>query len=741
MWNTLFSNAESVQYPERLRETLISLHPFVDIVLPGLSLSSTEPAAQQPDFLASQGEVNFNLSVTPSEPKMASRPSSRHSASPGPMKLSALKRSIDTTPKSKMPKQGRRSATPKLRHDDSQIQFAAIESSPSILAVNDTEFLTDRQKEVRERQKENAAMFPEIHSSPQGTNKITTAPISSPQLPSAKSPEQRATTPEPARDYEDYITSTPTPRRGQPVELPENDQEMADPPSSPPEPRSFPPLSELKSTRSGSNSVLDEWQFSSSPITGSPVPHQSMALPLPMELDEVNERLQLDDMNEDEKVEVDLGQEQISPNPEVEVDLDNVEESIVPDELPVPKISTKAAKSPRKSSQNQPTTPPRVLRSRTAQETPRSDDDVFMDAPTSPLPPTPKNKNKSGHPVAATNSTTKEPKQSFDMSDADERSLVRIVVQLESKKREPVPMSDAPPVSPQKPDGKEPETLDCITVAAGPTRGRGRGRRSKSRQSSANIPSTPQEDAAVISQTDSMAYGRLRKRKRAAEKMQAIAGGKRRKSQGSQESGDDSVDIPDSQDVPANEGMLSVSLKYLYMLTYFDVDVAMPSSEAFSEPEASTQGSSFEEKHLGLPAIPEHKPAESQDNTDDEAVQSQLALEQSGVDSQMTGKQENLGDGESLDAGLSGAAAEDIQEAIDGSPVRSEPAVQDREVEAVEVTSPPARSKFEEIMSMLQGGLSALRGAELSRDEVYRVEDMFMDMKRELFEAERRGRN
>ncbi len=50
------------------------------------------------------------------------------------------------------------------------------------------------------------------------------------------------------------------------------------------------------------------------------------------------------------------------------------------------------------------------------------------------------------------------------------------------------------------------------------------------------------------------------------------------------------------------------------------------------------------------------------------------------------------------------------------------------------------KNKMSEILAMLQGGLEALRTAELSRDEVYRVEDMCMDIKRELYEAERRGR-
>lgn len=65
----------------------------------------------------------------------------------------------DTTPKS----------TPKarLRHDDSQVQFAAIESSPLVAELVDSQLLTDHQKEVRERQGfERGAMFPDLRLSP-----------------------------------------------------------------------------------------------------------------------------------------------------------------------------------------------------------------------------------------------------------------------------------------------------------------------------------------------------------------------------------------------------------------------------------------------------------------------------------------------------------------------------------------------------------------------------------------------
>ena len=73
---------------------------------------------------------------------------------------SSARRGVETTPRAR------------LRHDDSQIQFAAIESSPLQPEPVESQFLTTRQKEIRERQgREAAAMFPEIRSSPRSSSR------------------------------------------------------------------------------------------------------------------------------------------------------------------------------------------------------------------------------------------------------------------------------------------------------------------------------------------------------------------------------------------------------------------------------------------------------------------------------------------------------------------------------------------------------------------------------------------
>ncbi len=61
----------------------------------------------------------------------------------------------------------RKATTARLRHDDSQIVFAMINSSPLDTPAMESQLMTDRQREVRDRQRaEAAAMFPDIRSSP-----------------------------------------------------------------------------------------------------------------------------------------------------------------------------------------------------------------------------------------------------------------------------------------------------------------------------------------------------------------------------------------------------------------------------------------------------------------------------------------------------------------------------------------------------------------------------------------------
>ena len=137
---------------------------------------------------------------------------------------SPARRTIKTTPKAR------------LRHDDSQIQFAAIESSPLQPEPAEPQYLTDRQEEVKERQgREAAAMFPEIRSSPQSASrpadhdlpKLTFKPT---QYPAPNSALDKETSPTYLPDalMNDFLGSSPTPSSKK-----SNDRRSDDPPSSP----------------------------------------------------------------------------------------------------------------------------------------------------------------------------------------------------------------------------------------------------------------------------------------------------------------------------------------------------------------------------------------------------------------------------------------------------------------------------------------------------------------------------
>ena len=111
--------------------------------------------------------------------------------------------------------------TPKsrLRHDNSQIQFAIVESSP--ITERDSQFLTEHQKEVRDRQKSSTAlMFADIRSSPttrakDGKSNLPELILSSDLAVMSSFIEDGPHTPEhaaPTRGPMDrYLTSSPTP--------------------------------------------------------------------------------------------------------------------------------------------------------------------------------------------------------------------------------------------------------------------------------------------------------------------------------------------------------------------------------------------------------------------------------------------------------------------------------------------------------------------------------------------------
>lgn len=511
MWNHVYDHAEYIQYPEALKEVLVALGSSVDVVRPGLEVLN-DGSNTHLNFVESQEEAN-NLIITPAriEPTPRSRPST--SRRPATSNLSKATHIAQSSPLARIKSKGR-TPKPKLRHEDSQVQFAAIDSSP-VPVEYESQLLTERQKETRERQRDTAALFPEMRSSPSTATRKSRAGASQHELPtgSVALAPGRASTPEHDGTFEDYLTSTPTPRRGQPMMLPEQDQEMsADPPSSPPEPRGYRLMAELKTQANNTNS-LDEWRFSSSPLSGSPnLAHAANSTSQPMELDEVNEELQLDDeRNVADRIleQKDVTSSQLRVDPEV-IEETTFFRQAVETELPAD-VPTE------QSTLKSPITPSgRVLRSKTVQVTPRSDNDEFVDAPSSPFPPTPSQRVRpdSSHMALRRSPRSKGTSQSFSVSDSFENGMrnigtgrFEIEIRSSPKKKDVPSYDDILPESPEhsagevekagqaekaeeaaktaeEPAGEGANDLGCITVEGLAPRQLRRGRSKRSRRDS-----------------------------------------------------------------------------------------------------------------------------------------------------------------------------------------------------------------------------------------------------------------
>ena len=171
-WTETFGEAESLVYPATLAGVMRARRLDAEIELPTFPESSAEAEiASLPDFFESQAsppvEAHFGQNeeetgdgardtdvVDYGDPQEALGPPS---LSGRPSVSSAVKEVAHKT--SLIPK-------PRPRHDDSQVEFAPIDSSP-IQPMQESQLLTERQKEVRRRQVDNAQLFLGLSSSPQ----------------------------------------------------------------------------------------------------------------------------------------------------------------------------------------------------------------------------------------------------------------------------------------------------------------------------------------------------------------------------------------------------------------------------------------------------------------------------------------------------------------------------------------------------------------------------------------------
>ncbi|KAI0599829.1 Rap1-interacting factor 1 N terminal-domain-containing protein [Biscogniauxia sp. FL1348] len=697
LWNRAFEQADTIEYPETLKEVLISLQPYVDIVLPGLEVSNYEPSGQQPSFVESQDDLSA-LNISPiagqrSTPQPG-RPSSRRSATPGSVQLSlSAKRRSETTPTPARPRSTRRSGSSRLRHDDSQIQFAAIASS-SPINISLPEDLTDRQKEVRERQRENAMMFPTIRSSIEKTNSMPKS--AQPSQWSEEAQQGRAVTPEAHRSFQDYVSSTPTPRRGQ-APIIDDDHEMTDDvPSSPPEPRRN-LLLEMKS-RSRSNSMLEDYQIPSSPILGSPHHADRLMAQMQSSAAQDSPRKAMEDTAATEPDhEPTLPTEQISedgsrePSTDADIELAHVETTNGPElERPVDTNTSRV------------------------QETPKSENLDLADIPTSPTQYTARilRSNKAKRPEAMNGASVPPNSRSFDVSDAEERSMARIVIEIDSRKCASPDQGDTKSQEKAQEAGSQPVETTRITTED-----------SQNSQVSSIITSNPTD----VEDNRSSGKKSKRKRKRASEKNQD-SGSKKRRSRKSSNS-EDADTVPDSQMLP----IASMESSQDRRPAAGENDVPMDDKDNGVDNDIPPQPPKDSECQETGPA--EQGPHETW-NADEDVV---MDSETEAIHLQLITEASQQSEAE--------LAAKKMTEAVSSSATSSAETEEDlmneeveESTEAAEVSQIEEPSAFERIMGSLGDGLESLRTALLSRDEVGKIEDMFYDIKRELYEAEKRSR-
>ncbi|GAB7366451.1 hypothetical protein MBLNU230_g8247t1 [Neophaeotheca triangularis] len=253
-WNQTFGTLEDLEYPPQLEAVLRARGMEAEISLPGLS---DEPGhvgpASLPPFFESTLEEPKGLKP----PKLTAAPpratqSAYFTAGKSPRPQSSGVASAAPSEANRQP--GSASAKTKLRHEDSQIDFAPIESTP-MLHTEESQHLTEHQQEVMMQQRQDALIFPDLSSSPMAHS--TALPKQVPRRldfsssavdkthGSHQQREQTPTgTPDAASHMNDYMGSSPTPKASEKAapgvqateEQPAEEEVEApqDPPSSPP---------------------------------------------------------------------------------------------------------------------------------------------------------------------------------------------------------------------------------------------------------------------------------------------------------------------------------------------------------------------------------------------------------------------------------------------------------------------------------------------------------------------------
>ncbi|KAI1827186.1 hypothetical protein F4861DRAFT_494326 [Xylaria intraflava] len=711
VWNRGFENANEVRCPDSLKNILLSLRPHVDIALPGLE-TGYDTNDSVPSFMDSQND--WDIMDSPRKPGRGAgsvlNPSSSsgnvETPRSGRISLFDLDKSGGPLSRSRSTRSAKRSKISKLRHDDSQIKFATIEeSSPSNPSL-ESQVLTDRQKEVRERQLENAALFPSIRSSPQ-EEKEGPIPSPHPSVPQhfnmTQSPMvDRSTTPKVNRSY-NYVSSTPTPRRGQPSVIDEDHEMTDDVPSSPPEPRRN-LLPEMKS-HSRDTRMLDDMPISSSPVFGSPVSKLASKAP--------GEQL----VSQGDTVGITM-ESSLSK----QTGLDNHHDTIsaIPCALPADSDQDVAQSGSVAGVMNQQPETAAHSHPPKNQTPPKSDSDEFVDALTSPIAQGPHTFDNAAVPPNDDQQEFVEFKdRSFAMSDDEERSFARLVIELDSKNR----------VSSQDYDLALPEvahreaTMECVADDAGSHQEDNHSGESQGTQSLPFIaPTSPKADLPRSSKKS------RKKRKRTLEMKQNMRGKRPRFE--IQMNTDDRVMDSQVRPIDHEEPLPMLSTDS------FEVDGIMEDKEPGDRcPSSLSRGSPDlacdpgDQSHMS--------PSYLDEDEDVAAVNLQLITEASQKSD--AEDHEDLYNEDNPKSPVHNTAefTDHRDETIDG---KNKLESEQLGATGKSAAPPTELSAVDRITTSLYDALEGLRTATLSREDVYKMEDLFMDLKAELYGAEKRGR-
>lgn len=251
-WNECFGEQDKLRYPSELVKVLRAARPYVELSLP--TFPESEGDEDIVDLPAFSGPQDQDTQEQP-EASFSSRWTGLPRGTASPVKqtpashdVSSRLASVNTGGTTSASKESSNAKEPKarLRHDDSQVLFAPIESSP-LPSAEESQPLTEHQKEVKARQDESSKMFPDLSSTP-ATNQTPRTRRKTPgRLDFSAGNVQEATAgtplemPEGHNEMSGYMGSSPTPRssdkfKSEHIQLEADaaDRFEDEPPSSPP---------------------------------------------------------------------------------------------------------------------------------------------------------------------------------------------------------------------------------------------------------------------------------------------------------------------------------------------------------------------------------------------------------------------------------------------------------------------------------------------------------------------------